>query len=95
MFHALATRDTPEVMRKVVKDERSASLPCNLLVDRQGRVRARSFGAAMAKSKSGAFHEGTMTEADKARALTEHTEWATPVGEAFARALAAGLLEKA
>lgn len=36
-----------------------------------------------------------LTAADKARVLTEHTDWASPAGDEFARALAAGVLEKA
>jgi thiol-disulfide isomerase/thioredoxin len=98
VFQALATQDYSEAMRKAMKQDRGASLPCNLLVDRHGQVRARSFGAAQTKvMQAGAFqlHEGRLTEADKARVLTEHTDWASPAGDEFAQALAAGLLEKA
>jgi len=68
------------------------ALPCNLLVDRRGRVRARSYGAP---SQMIVSHGGPLTEADKARALTQPTLWATPAGAQFAAALAAGLLDKA
>jgi thiol-disulfide isomerase/thioredoxin len=98
VFRALATQDYSEAMRKAMKQDHGASLPCNLLVDRHGQVRARSFGAAQTKVMQvevGPLHERHLTEADKARVLTEHTDWASPAGDEFARALAAGLLEKA
>jgi len=97
VFRALATQDYSEAMRKAMKQDRGASLPCNLLVDRHGQVRARSFGAAQTKVMQAGgvpLREGHLTEADKARVLTEHTDWASPAGDEFARALAAGLLEK-
>jgi len=96
VFKALATRDLNDVMRKALGKDSLASLPCNLLVDRHGRVRARSFGAFSAsKSTVGASRVGTLTETDKAKLLSEHTAWATPAGDEFAAALAAGVLEKA
>jgi hypothetical protein len=69
------------------------NLPCNLLVDRHGRVRGRAFGAPTIPT--GTPHSGILTDADKARILGEHTVWATPEGDAFAAALAAGILERA
>jgi hypothetical protein len=95
VYDALAMRDTPEALRKLVKQDRSASLPCNLLVDRHGQVRARSFGASTSTVKTGLVSGRPLTDADHARILTQHTDWASPIGDEFARALAAGILEKA
>jgi len=106
VFQALAMQDYPDALRQVMKTSRGASLPCNLLVDRHGRVRARSFGVvgstrvvvagtSPAASPAGTVTSRPLTDADKARLLTEHTPWASPVGAEFAAALAAGLLEKA
>jgi thiol-disulfide isomerase/thioredoxin len=98
VFEALATQELPQDMREKLKKTTMASLPCNLLVDRHGRVRARSFGAMQSTDmKVGAAGSADhhLTDADKARVLTEHTDWASPVGDEFARALAAGVLEKA
>jgi thiol-disulfide isomerase/thioredoxin len=88
--------------RALTMQDSGPTLPCNLLVDRHGQVRARSFGAP---GMSVTVHQGPMTEADKtphvmtdadkAHALTEHTMWASPIGAEFAAALAAGLLDKA
>jgi thiol-disulfide isomerase/thioredoxin len=90
VFQALATQDLPD-------GKRGASLPCNLLVDRHGQVRARAFGAMQSTFKAGPALSGEhhLTDADKVRVLTEHTDWASPVGDEFAAALAAGVLEKA
>jgi thiol-disulfide isomerase/thioredoxin len=97
VMKALATQEYDAQMRAITKTDSGPSLPCNLLVDRQGRVRARSFGAAAAVTMSAAtpLASKPMTKADKARVLTQHTMWATPAGAEFAAALAAGLLEKA
>lgn len=103
VLKTLATRQFPPEMRAVTKQESGVSLPCNLLVDRRGRVRGRAFGApqvgagqAGSPSQSGApVGPHMMTDADKARALETHTIWATPAGDEFAAALAAGLLERA
>jgi hypothetical protein len=94
VYQALATQDYPDWQRAIAKSDRGASLPCNLLVDRHGQVRARSFGAPAA-SNGPPLHEGPMTDADKERALKMHTMWATPTGAEFAAALAAGVLDKA
>jgi hypothetical protein len=91
---ALAIRALDARMRVVAKVDSAVNLPCNLLVDRHGRIRGRSFGAASI-SQMKLSHDGPMNPADKAKVLTEHTVWATPDGDAFAAALAAGLLERA
>jgi hypothetical protein len=80
-------------LRAVTKRDRGASLPCNLLIDRRGRVRGRSFGASSTTTDDKP-HEGVMNEADKARLLTQHSLWATAAGREFVAALAAGALEK-
>jgi thiol-disulfide isomerase/thioredoxin len=80
-------------MRAALKKDGGAGLPGNLLVDRHGQVRGRAFGAPSEASFEGTSH--TLTEADHARILTEHTTWATPAGAEFAAALAAGVLDKA
>jgi hypothetical protein len=90
----LATRDFDAKLRAIAKRDSGVNLPCNVLIDRHGRIRGRSFGAPSASPVKLA-HEGPMNDADKARVLTEHTVWATPDGDAFAAALAAGLLERA
>jgi thiol-disulfide isomerase/thioredoxin len=87
--------------RALTMQDNGPTLPCNLLVDRHGQVRARSFGApGMMTAHKGPMTEAekaphVLTEADKARALTEHTMWASPIGAEFAAALAAGVLDKA
>jgi hypothetical protein len=92
---ALATHEYDVQMRAATKPQSGFSLPCNVLVDRHCRVRARSFGSPKAVIGP-PQHSGPLTEADKARMLAgEHTAWATPDGDAFAAALAAGLLEHA
>jgi thiol-disulfide isomerase/thioredoxin len=98
VFQALASQDMPPEMREKIKRDRAASLPCNLLVDRHGQVRARSFGAMQSvdiKPAAAASGQHTLTDADKERLMTQHTDWASDAGDEFARALAAGLLEKA
>jgi len=81
------------MMALAAQDEHSrGALPCNLLIDRHGRLRARSFGAP---SRMTISHSGPLTEAEKALALTQPTLWATPAGGQFATALAAGLLDEA
>jgi hypothetical protein len=92
---ALGTRVYDAQMRAALKQDSGWGLPCNVLVDRHGRVRARSFGSP--KMVVGPpQHPGPLTEADKARMLaSDHTAWATPDGDAFATALAAGVLEPA
>jgi thiol-disulfide isomerase/thioredoxin len=80
-------------LRAIYKKDGGAGLPCNLLVDRHGQVRGRAFGAPTEKSVGAMAH--TLTEADHARILTEHTSWATPAGDEFVAALAAGVLDKA
>ena len=104
VMNALATQDYDAQWRAIYKKARGSSLPCNLLVDRHGRVRGRSFGApgmtqtlAPAGTKPGEtiITATPMTEADKERALKEHTMWATSIGSQFITALAAGILEKA
>ncbi|HZZ69925.1 MAG TPA: TlpA disulfide reductase family protein [Phenylobacterium sp.] len=95
VFQALAKQELSDG----AKTDMVASLPCNLLVDRHGQVRARSFGAPSAvtyvKGSRPDLAPHTLTDAEKARALNEHTMWATQSGHDFAAALAAGLLEKA
>lgn len=91
VMKALATQDFNIQGRAATKPDSAAGLPCNLLIDRKGRVRARSFGTAR---RGIVIHGPTMTEADKARALAQPTLWATQAGSDFATALAAGLLEK-
>lgn len=65
------------------------SLPCNILIDRHGRIRGRAFGtpvesvpASSKPSSSGqtAFHNVTA--------------WSIPDGDAFAAALAGGILDR-
>ena len=87
-------QDYPEGLRAITKTDRGPSLPFNLLVDRHGQVRARAFGSP-AIPGGAPPHPGPMPDADKARALTQHTMWATPTGSEFAAALAAGVLDKA
>ncbi len=94
IYQALSVQDYPDGLRAITKTDRGPSLPCNLLVDRHGQVRARAFGSP-AIPGGAPPHPGPMTDADKARALTQHTMWATPTGSEFAAALAAGVLDKA
>jgi len=92
---ALGTHDYDAQSRAVFKQASGWGLPCNVLVDRHGRVRGRSFGAPNIGGGHGTVGK-ELTEADKARMLAgEHTTWATPDGDAFAAALAAGVLERA
>jgi thiol-disulfide isomerase/thioredoxin len=95
VMQALATQDYDPETRALVKHDRGASLPCNLLVDRRGRIRGRSFGAMSPVVAGQTLHEGVMHEEDKARVLTQRSTWATPVGQEFIAALASGALEKA
>jgi thiol-disulfide isomerase/thioredoxin len=98
IMNALASKVYDAQSRTILKKDSGVSLPCNLLVDRHGRVRARSFGAMQAtvmKAEAAPVPVRPLTDADKARVLTQHTAWASPVGDEFAAALAAGLLEKA
>jgi hypothetical protein len=100
---ALASQDYDAQMRAAFKKDSGSGLPCNLLVDRHGRVRARSFGApSEVATPNGTLTPGTsvvtshtLTAAEHAQALKDHTMWATPTGSEFAAALAAGVLEKA
>ena len=94
VMRALATSRLDPKLQALMKSETGQSLPCNLLVDRGGRIRGRSFGAKSAGSGP-APHQGPMTETDKAKLLTQHSKWATPAGGEFIAALAAGALEKA
>jgi thiol-disulfide isomerase/thioredoxin len=94
VMDTLATHDFIPQMQAALKKASGPSLPCNLLVDRHGAVRGRSFGAP-ALSPQHLTMGKALTPADDARLLTEHTTWATSDGDAFAAALAAGVLEKA
>jgi thiol-disulfide isomerase/thioredoxin len=75
------------------------ALPCTLLIDPSGRVRGRSFGApvvaTMRALRAGAGPQ-TLTEEDKRNMMggDVHTAWTTAQGDALARTLASGLLEK-
>ena len=91
VMDSLATHVFEPQLRAAIKRDSGPSLPCNLLIDRHGRVRGRSFGTV---STSNASHEGPMTAADKDRLLRERTTWSTPAGREFVAALAAGVLEK-
>jgi thiol-disulfide isomerase/thioredoxin len=91
VMKALATQDYDAKMRAALKQDGSTGLPCNLLIDRKGRVRARAFGTE--SDAPPLSHSGPLNDADKARLLEQHTIWATPAGAEFAAALAAGVLE--
>jgi thiol-disulfide isomerase/thioredoxin len=93
VMNAMANQVYGPEMRAALKKDGGAGLPCNLLVDRYGQVRGRAFGAPSEASFGPSGH--TLTEADHARILTSHTTWATPAGDEFAAALAAGVLDKA
>lgn len=67
-------------------------LPCNLLVDRHGRIRARSFGATTRVISYNS--QGPVPEAPETKVPAGHSLWASQAGRDFAAALAAGLLEK-
>ncbi|MDB5704307.1 MAG: TlpA family protein disulfide reductase [Sphingomonas bacterium] len=93
------------VMEKlsVNADGRGASLPCTLLVDRRGRIRARARGAPMdvdptraPPAPGGKPVIRILTEADKRALLTNgtHTLWGGAAGDAFAGALQKGLLDQ-
>lgn len=78
------------------------SLPCTLLVDRHGRVRGISRGATLAPASIPAPTGGaetttthTLTEAEKQALLANgRTLWATSDGDAFARGLRDGVLDR-
>jgi thiol-disulfide isomerase/thioredoxin len=69
VFSALATQDYSEMMRQVNKTNSGASLPCNLLIDRQGRVRARAFGVGKVMTHSEPM-TGTVTSGKTADGTT-------------------------
>jgi thiol-disulfide isomerase/thioredoxin len=61
------------------------TLPCNLLVDRSGRIVGRLFGASPAAPLQLDNRAGRLTEAGKAQlAATEvHSVWARPMADTF------------
>lgn len=95
LVNALATRNG------------NPSLPCNLLLDAKGRIRARSFGAMGAPIKldlklepadmrNGRLTRSGQTKLARAQAavagMPQRSAWATPDGDAFIKALASGAL---
>jgi len=95
---ALSTRPSAKLLAALPPSFRpKGTLPCTLLVDSSGRIRGRSVGAVMEAA------DPSQKADPAARILTEHqkqvlngassTSWSTPAGDAFARALAAGLLD--
>ena len=70
------------------------TLPCNLIVDRAGVVRGRSFGASPSAPMALDARGGRLTDLGKAQILASgaHTLWATPQADAFVQALLAGAL---
>jgi len=61
------------------------NLPCNLILDRNGVIQARAFGAALLTSDDVHFDGGKLTEPSKT-ALMEHdarTRWSTPAADEF------------
>jgi thiol-disulfide isomerase/thioredoxin len=96
---ALSTKPSAAVLAALPPSFRpKGTLPCTLLVDPSGTVRARSVGAVL-QARDPAQKDGTASEI-----LTEHqkrvlngannTSWSTPDGEAFVHALASGLLSR-
>jgi thiol-disulfide isomerase/thioredoxin len=77
-------------------------MPCTLLVDRDGKVRGRSFGLAPADpaafgqrlKRLAEAHNGNLS-ADDMNALWSGTRtiWASPAADAFVKALEAGALD--
>jgi thiol-disulfide isomerase/thioredoxin len=94
VMNALAMQDLPPALQAANKVARAPSLPCNLLVDREGRVRGRSFGV-VTPTEMAVSTGHPLTDADKAKLLTLRSPWAGPAGREFVAALAAGALDKA
>ncbi|SEN46636.1 Thiol-disulfide isomerase or thioredoxin [Sphingomonas gellani] len=68
------------------------SLPCNLLLDRRGHVRARAFGSHVLTSVD--MKNGEVTATGKQQLSHARTTWSLPAADLFARALADGLLDR-
>ncbi|WP_372782946.1 TlpA disulfide reductase family protein [Phenylobacterium sp.] len=95
VMQALATQEFSPELRAITKQDRGASLPCNLLIDRRGRVRGRAFGSPTPVAPGAKTPMRPLDEAGKVKMLAEHrSTWATPAGREFVAALAAGVLEK-
>lgn len=70
----------------------SVDLPCVLLFDKKGRVRARSQGFVMQPQAGMQMGRHTLDDDEKNAMLNMHSEWAGPDGDAFVRALCQGAL---
>jgi thiol-disulfide isomerase/thioredoxin len=68
-------------------------LPCVLLFDKGGRVRARSLGFVMQPQAGMQLGRHTLDDDEKDAMLNMRSEWAGPDGDAFVRALCQGALE--
>ena len=96
-----------QVMRRLALDPavpqaKFGTLPCTLLVDRDGRVRGRARGAPITVDAKGTDRSSPggaarvpreLTQAEKAALLdgTVRSAWASPAGDAFVTALRDGL----
>ena len=70
------------------------SLPCNLIVDRGGRIRARSFGASSTAPLTLNTSGGRLTQAGKAQLLSSEARstWSTAAADDFVRSLLRGAI---
>ena len=81
-------------------DGRVGSLPCNLIVDPQGRIRGRSRGAVIAAPSHAAsdkLPEAQALSDDDKRAMLagdQVTLWRSPLGDALVTALRDGILDR-
>lgn len=96
-----------QIMRRLALDPavpqaKFGTLPCTLLVDREGRIRGRAHGAPMQAGVQGIDRPSlagaervprVLTQAEKAALLDGkvHSAWASPAGDAFVMALRDGL----
>ena len=63
------------------------TLPCNLLVDSRGRIRARQFGAMTTRT-------GLLRRTRGGSEAATQSLWASPEGEAFVEALSFGVIDR-
>jgi thiol-disulfide isomerase/thioredoxin len=72
--------------------DKGFTLPCNLLLDRHGRVRARAFGSHVLAPVE--IKNGELTAKAKQGLPHASTAWSLPAADSFAQALGAGLLDR-
>ena len=80
------------LLNSVASSHGDGALPCTLLLDHQGLIRGRAFGAPMTARVG--IENGHVSDAAKADMMAGrlHTDWATPAADAFVAALKSGAL---